>query len=372
MGGTSEMTTNPDRDYTGWTKYVWLIYIVPFAVSPLLAGSSVRTIAVTFGATAFFVGLYLVEHQLYGYRAMLGIVAMVALGVAFMPTNYGAGAFFIFAASFAGSAGGPKRSFTVIGCVLLVLLVDVKLIGLSPLVWWWSAFFTVAIGAVNAHFAQVGRSNRRLRMAHEEIEHLAKLAERERIARDLHDVLGHTLSLIILKSELASKLSDRDPVRAREEIRDVERISREALSEVRQAVRGYRAGLQNELDAAATMLRVASIELTTHMEPVPLAPAQEAILALALREAVTNVVRHSGAAECSIELRRLDDVLALTVRDDGRGGSQSDGAGISGMRERIATLGGDLVRSGVRGTTLTLTIPLATGLHSVRTLGQSA
>jgi two-component system sensor histidine kinase DesK len=248
----------------------------------------------------------------------------------------------------------------------------VAVIGMSPLLWWWAAVFTIGVGAVNAHFAQVSRANVRLQMARDEIEHLAKVAERERIARDLHDVLGHTLSLIILKSELASKLADRDPVRARDEIRDVERISREALSEVRRAVRGYRAGLQQEIDGAAEILRAASIKLRTKIEPVPLAPGQEAILALALREGVTNVVRHAGAAHCTIDLRRIDGEIHMIVADDGRGGAHADGAGISGMRERITAIGGRVVRDGSRGTTLTITLPLASGLQPVSAIERSA
>jgi two-component system, NarL family, sensor histidine kinase DesK len=362
----------PERDYAGWTKYIWLIYIVPFAAFPVLAKAGAGQIALTWFATAVFTVIYLAGYRVNRSRVLLIIGAITLLGVVFMPSNYGAGAFFIFAASFAGSAGGVRRAFTIIGVVLLVLLVDVLIIGLSPLLWWWSAFFTVVIGAVNAHFAQVGRANKRLQMAQDEIEHLAKVAERERIARDLHDVLGHTLSLIILKSELASKLADRDPQRAREEIRDVERISREALSEVRQAVRGYRAGLQHELDGAAQMLRAAAIELTTQCQPVPLAPAQEAILALALREAVTNVVRHAAATRCAIDLGRTGSEIRLVVSDDGCGGAEDDGAGISGMRERIAALGGNVVRDGSRGTTLTVTLPLASGLQSVSMIERSA
>jgi two-component system sensor histidine kinase DesK len=366
------MSVNRDRDYAGWTKYVWLIYIIPFAGFPIVAKAGVGQIVLTLVATAVFLVLYLAGYRAIGRRLLFIIGAITLLGVAFMPVNYGAGALFIFAASFAGAAGGARRAFSIIGIVLLVLLVDVLIIGLSPLIWWWAAFFTVVIGAVNAHFAQVGRANKRLQMAQDEIEHLAKVAERERIARDLHDVLGHTLSLIILKSELASKLADRDPQRAREEIRDVERISREALSEVRQAVRGYRAGLQHELDGAGAMLRTASIALTTRLDPVPLAPAQEAILALALREAVTNVVRHSEAAHCTIELQRFNGAIRLVVSDDGRGGLQEDGAGISGMRERIATLGGSVARDTFRGTTLTVTLPLASGPQSVSAIERSA
>src|SRR5438105_13442886 len=124
--------------------------------------------------------------------------------------------------------------------------------------WLWPVIFTVLIGAANVHQQQRSAANARLRLAHDEIEHLAKVAERERIARDLHDLLGHTLSLIILKSELASKLADRDIERARNEIRDVERISREALTQVRAAVRGYReGGLRRELDSAREALDTA-------------------------------------------------------------------------------------------------------------------
>lgn len=365
------MTMTPERDYAGWTKYIWLVYIIPFAGYPVVTHASAARIAITWLATAVFAFIYLAGYRVRGQRLLWIIAAITLLGVAFMPSNAGAGAFFIFAASFAGNTGGVRKAFSIIGIILLVLLADVLVIGLSPLIWWWAAFFTVVIGAVNAHFAQVGQASRRLQLAHDEIEHLAKVAERERIARDLHDVLGHTLSLIILKSELASKLADRDPQRARDEIRDVERISREALSEVRQAVRGYRAGLQQELDGATAMLRAASIELTTQFDPVPLAAGQEAILALALREAVTNVVRHSEASHCAIALRRDGDDILLTISDDGRGGGH-DGAGISGMRERIATLGGSVARDGAHGTTLTVTLPVASGLQSVSAIERSA
>jgi two-component system sensor histidine kinase DesK len=361
-----------ERDYVGWTKYVWLIYAVPFVVYPFLSHASAIRIALTLAATAVFLALYLAGYRARGNNVLPIIAALTFLGVIFLPSNLGAGAFFIYAASFAGTAGGMQRALGIVAAVLVILFIDVAVIGMSPMLWWWSAVFTIVVGAVNAHFAQVGRAHARLRMAQDEIEHLAKVAERERIARDLHDVLGHTLSLIILKSELASKLADRDPQRAREEIRDVERISREALSEVRQAVRGYRAGLQREIDSAAEMLRAASIELSTKVEPVPLAPAQEAILALALREAVTNVVRHAAASCCTIELLRADDEILMIVTDNGRGGAQADGAGISGMRERITTLGGRVTRDGSRGTVLMIALPLASGPQGVRAIERSA
>jgi two-component system sensor histidine kinase DesK len=347
------------RDPTGWTKFVWLIYAVPFALYPFAEQFvSPWKATVTVLTTILFLIVYVEGYRAHGRRLLAIIALITVMGVVFLPFNYGAGAFFIFAASFAGSAGGKRQPFFIVGIILLALLVEVKILDLSVAIWWWAALFTVAVGAVNVHFAQVGRSNARLQLAQDEIEHLAKVAERERIARDLHDLLGHTLSLIILKSELASKLAERDPLKAREEIRDVERISREALSEVRQAVRGYRGGgIQKELDAAREMSSAAGIALIDDIDSFSMPPAHEAILALALREAVTNVVRHSHARRCSVTLKRHEDRATLTVIDDGRGGSQADGFGLSGMRERIVAVGGSVVREGSSGTTLTVTLP---------------
>ena len=140
-------------------------------------------------------------------------------------------------------------------------------------------------------------------MADEEIEHLAKVAERERIARDLHDLLGHTLSLITLKAELARKLVDRDPQRAKQEMLDVEQTSRAALADVREAISGYRGeGLAAELIRARKTLETAGISVDSDIAELPLTPAQETVLALALREAMTNVVRHAQARRCSVQL----------------------------------------------------------------------
>ena len=197
-------------------------------------------------------------------------------------------------------------------------------------------------------------------MAQDEIEHLARVAERERIARDLHDVLGHTLSVVILKSELAGKLVVRDAERAASEIGDIERISREALAEVRNAIGGYRAaGLEEELARAASTLKTAGVTPDCRSVPMELSPSQETVLALAVREAVTNVVRHAHAGRCQLKLEQVDGHSKLEIQDDGRGGSQAEGNGIRGMRERVEALGGTLHRETSAGTRLTILLPLA-------------
>jgi two-component system sensor histidine kinase DesK len=216
------------------------------------------------------------------------------------------------------------------------------------------------IGAGNTFFAERNRMNRKLRKANEEIEHLAKLAERERIARDLHDVLGHTLSVITLKSELAGKLIDRDPQRAGKEIREVEEISRQALSDVRDAIRGYCAkGLAAELANAKTTLETAGLTVQCDASTTVKLPAvQESVLSLAVREAVTNVVRHAQARTCRLHLEQENGSCRLQIQDDGRGSSNGDGNGLRGMRERVEMLGGTLQRNSEAGTTLTITLPL--------------
>jgi two-component system sensor histidine kinase DesK len=223
-----------------------------------------------------------------------------------------------------------------------------------------SSLFPMVIGAGNIFFAERNRMNRRLRKANEEIEHLAKVAERERIARDLHDVLGHTLSVITLKSELAGKLIDRDPERAGREIREVEQISRQALSDVRDAIRGYRSqGLAAELAQAKSTLETAGLTVQCDAATTVKLPAvQESVLSLAVREAVTNVVRHAQAHTCRMRLEQENGSCRLEIHDDGRGSSSAEGNGLRGMRERVEMLGGTLLRSTEAGTTLTITLPL--------------
>jgi two-component system sensor histidine kinase DesK len=218
----------------------------------------------------------------------------------------------------------------------------------------------VIIGAGNTFFAERNRINRQLRRANEEIENLAKVAERERIARDLHDVLGHTLSVITLKSELAGKLIDRDSQAARKEISEVEQISRQALSDVRDAIRGYRSqGLVAELAQAKTTLETAGVTVQCDAATTMKLPAvQESVLSLAVREAVTNVVRHARARTCRMRLEQQNGSCRLEIQDDGCGASNSEGNGLRGMRERVEMLGGTLSRNTEAGTRLTITLPL--------------
>ncbi|HET8796832.1 MAG TPA: sensor histidine kinase [Thermoanaerobaculia bacterium] len=344
-----------------WTPYAWLIYIVPFAATPLYSARHADAAgwALHVAATLVFLVLYFRSYWVRGRELALITTATVLLGVALWPFSYGAGAFFIYGAAMAGQLDPSRWAIRSVAFIALVTVVEGIFLRREWFAAAWPPVFVLIIGGINIHFCQVARANAKLRLARDEIEHLAKVAERERIARDLHDLLGHTLSLVVLKSELASKLSERDPERARDEIRDVERIAREALAEVRAAVRGYRAGgLAAEVQHAHSTLSTAGVVLESEISKSPIPPAQEAVLCLALREAVTNIVRHAGARQCRIRLRVIDDAAIMTIADDGRGGNEPFGSGLLGMRERVELIGGTLQRDGRQGTTLTVRVPL--------------
>ncbi|HEX8616558.1 MAG TPA: sensor histidine kinase [Thermoanaerobaculia bacterium] len=351
-----------DKD-VGWTPYAWLVYIVPFTLTPLLSPRQSNPAGWTLYivATLAFMALYFRSHWVVGRELVLLAALTVSMGIALWPRSYGAGAFFIYGASMVALLQPQRRAVSGVLAIALIATIEAALLRRDLFTSTWPPLFVLIIGAINIHFAQVGRANARLRLAREEIEHLAKVAERERIARDLHDVLGHTLSLVILKSELASKLSERDPERAFREIRDVERIAREALAEVRTAVTGYRTGgLAAEVQHAQNTLSTAGVKLDADMPKTQLPPAHEAVLCLALREAITNIVRHSGARRCRLSVDVTNEQCTLTISDDGRGGDSPFGSGLSGMRERVEALGGTLIREGRRGTTLTVALPFAT------------
>ncbi|HEX2917132.1 MAG TPA: sensor histidine kinase, partial [Edaphobacter sp.] len=228
----------------------------------------------------------------------------------------------------------------------------------NPWMWGFPIFVGLAVGSGNLIAAQRIRANQKLSLAHEEIEQLAKVAERERIARDLHDVLGHTLSVIVLKSELAGKLLQPNPERAQKEITEVEQIARTALAEVREAIRGYRSeGLVAELDRARATLDAAGVTLEYSSDTPKLLPAQETVLALIVREAVTNIVRHAHASHCRIRFEKNANRTALLVEDNGRGGIRQEGSGLRGMRERVESLGGDFRIDSEQGTRLIIEVP---------------
>jgi two-component system sensor histidine kinase DesK len=205
------------------------------------------------------------------------------------------------------------------------------------------AWQVVAFGVILVAVRRLTELVSELDAARAQVAELAAGEERLRLSRDMHDLLGHNLSLIALKSELARKLLGRDPRAAEVEVRDIESVARTSLQEARAAVRGLRsASLASELERARGSLQAAGIEAQVRTTG-PLSARVETLLGFVVREGITNVIRHSGASRCWIAVRRDDECAELEVRDDGGpAGVAGGGSGLSGLSERVAEVGGTL------------------------------
>ncbi len=337
----------PPASEQGWTAYLWLVYLSFFFIEWFFRPVGGLEAALGAITIAVFLGLYFSAFRRRGPAALAHVAALAALGVAWAPFNSGSSVLFIYAASFAHLTGRPRQTIWIV--VGIAALAGVTAMWAQPVLFYWlpGVFISLVIGSANIFFGEQQRRNAELRLSQAEVRRLARVAERERIARDLHDVLGHTLSLIAVKSELAGRLIDKDPERAREEIETLGATAREALAEVREAIQGVREqDLADALEQARLTLRSADVELTLDTGRAPDLPTRvQAMLALIVREAVTNILRHADARRCTIRLGPDDtgSGSVLEIRDDGRGTIRPDGSGVAGMRARIESLGGELV-----------------------------
>jgi two-component system, NarL family, sensor histidine kinase DesK len=285
------------------------------------------------------------------------------LGFAVAPFNLAALGYLIFGFfSLAFTVPVRTGAKVIFGSVALYLL-EAWLLGERHV---WSLVSIglpgVLLGISALYAAYTTHQQAHLRRSHEEIMRLATLAERERIGRDLHDLLGHTLSVVALKSELARKLIDRDLDAARAEITEVERVARDALSQVRNAVSGIRStAISAELQAATALLEAHGVKVKCETERVQLPHDRETALALSLREATTNIRRHARATGVTIRLRQEPSQVVMEVVDDGCGGRIVPGNGLNGMRERLGSVGGSLTVESAKdhGTRLFVSVPRA-------------
>ena len=342
-----------------WTEWMHLMWTVWVFITPLFApgGYSLRWALLTLLSYPLFLLLYAVSQLRPPKQAGRAALAMVALSIVLLPWYPSGMSYFVFGCVMlrCGQVGSLRRY------ALLLAVLNLVFIGLALAVGypWQALVWLPLVTVIVALLIHVDNANQRrdaaLRLSHEEVRRLAAVAERERIGRDLHDLLGHTLSLVALKSDLAARLVERDPVAARGEIDAVSRVAREALAQVRSAVSGIRAaGIAAELASAKLLLECDGVALRHDWDESGLAggalpPRMETALALVVREAVTNIQRHAGARSAEVALRTGGDGVVLRVSDDGRGGAIAPGNGLGGMRERVEALGGRLSVDSVRG-----------------------
>ncbi len=302
--------------------------------------------------------LHLDAHVRFGFRTSLLLFVILTALVLVLSLAYGSAFLWLFigVSAVAGVTFPPRSAFvSVLALTLLTLffgggagggVTRADWLQIVPLV-----LLVRGLGLDMVGLARLSSMIQALQAAREELARLAVREERLRLARDLHDLLGHTLSLITLKSELAGRLIEQEPARAAQEIREVEDVARQTLREVREAVAGYRQPqLSSELDGARQLLEAAGIVCAIEHTSGALPPAVDAVLAWTVREGVTNVIRHSRARHCLVRVACEHGVARAEVTNDGyvgRGQEQEQapkgtGSGVTGLTERVTTLGGGI------------------------------
>ncbi len=321
---------------------LWLI--VPISNTLGSHPSSLKLVLVGVGVLAFVL-IYIVGSLGGLLRPLPGFAVLLAFGTALtLLGHYSFSILFIYAGAAAGIRLGRWAPPGVVLCTVLTAGLSLAA-GANSGYALPTAAVTVSIGAMMLAFGRLIAANIQLERARHELAGLAVADERLRFARDLHDLLGHSLSVIALKAELAGRLIGEDPQAAAVHVGELEGVARKALVEVREAVSGYRRPvLAAELDGARMALRAAGIDASLKRSRAALDPEVEALLAWTVREGTTNVIRHSGARHCRVVIEPGPNATSVEVSDDGRGPGVPDpgGNGLVGLRERVERMAGRL------------------------------
>ncbi len=347
--------------YDRWrdVRWPWLAYLIFVPFPWLWAKPSAATILCAAVAIGTFLPIYFIAFRLRGWRLLVTAGAMLAISVAVAPLPLGWTTFAIYGAATIGRVA-PRRQ-ALLGTAAIAIVVAVTGIVLGQPVLWFApgVLFVVMTGVLTVSQTAFVERTQALLATQEEVRRLAGTAERERITRDLHDVVGRTLTLVALKADLGVRLIDRDPATAKAELEAIAAAARSGLAEVRAALTGQLGGtLATEAAASLAALETAGIEPIVTGDPGTVPADAGAILAMTLREAVTNVIRHAGARRCAIGFEAGPGNARLVVQDDGVGLSFREGNGLRGMRQRLTAAGGRLeLRALGPGTRLEASVP---------------
>lgn len=351
------MRTAEKRWWDG--PWPWLVYLIFLPLPWLWKLPDAATLFASALAVTAFLPLYVAAHRWQGLKLIGACAAITAIGIALAAAPVGWTVFSIYAASAMGHA--RPRSVAIFGIAAIAVATTLTGVMLAqPTLWWFPGTLLVVMtgGATISREAFYERTQALL-ATQEEVRRLAGTAERERIARDLHDVVGRTLTLVALKADLAGRLLDRDTDATRAEVEAIAAAARAGLADVRAALAGQAGGgLAQELSASIAALRTAGVHGTLIGEAADVPANAGAVLAMTLREAVTNVIRHAGARHCTIHVVAGPADVHLVVEDDGVGLSSREGHGLTGMRQRLVAAGGALHLASARpGTRLQASVP---------------
>jgi two-component system, NarL family, sensor histidine kinase DesK len=370
-GTMAEPATEPGARLQGMDRLVWgdiriglvvrlapLLLILPASITFVLKHATPARLAIILPTLAVYVVVVLwalvVPRQPSSRRVVAGIVLLTVLAIVILRADTRPEWYVLFYYPAAGAAllGSLRQTAAALAPVSIVALVSAWLVGGGPGDGFELGLECAFVGVGVVAVSRLIRAYRDLDAARAEVARLAAADERLRIARDVHDLLGHGLSVIALKAELAGRLLPANTARAAAEVSDILSVSRRALEDVRGAVAGYRrVTLLRELDGARTALEAAGIEVEIAHDAGDLADAVDEAFGWSVREGVTNIIRHGNASRSSVRTSRAEGLATLEITNDGPivptestapipWGGGNAGTGLAGLAERTAATGG--------------------------------
>lgn len=351
----------PKKDNQKYGPYIWLVYLLFFFVSLALYHPVKNSFIYASIGTGLFLVLYFHAHWTPSKRIHWNILGIIIIASLLTQISSSASVFFVYGGVFCCLLGSPRKALiglvTIAGWVLILSwMANLEAFFYVPAI-----LFTFLVGGVNIYQHEVALKRKELVLSQQEVRHLARTSERERIARDLHDLIGHTFSVITLKAELVTKLIDKDINRAKIEISALENISRDALSQIREVVTGYRTSdLNTELAHAKYVLESNDISFTYQFDEFKISEHINKELAIMLKELVTNILKHAEADRVNVGIKNINNQACLQIKDNGVGFKQkeNEGFGLKGMIERVKKLNGNLSIESSSGTEININIPL--------------
>jgi two-component system sensor histidine kinase DesK len=360
----------PNKDSMRLAPYIWLIYLFIFFMSigsyhPVPNSGVYASIG-----TILFLVFYFHGYQASSQKIHWNILAILIIGSVMAMLSPGASVFFVYAGAFCCRLGSGKKAFYgLAGITIWIALLSLWFN--HPIYFYLPAIiFSLMIGGMNIYQHDIDLKRKELILSQKEVKHLARTSERERIARDLHDLIGHTFSVITLKAELIGKLIDKNTIKAKSEVLELENISRNALKQVREVVTGYRTSdLSTELAHAKYVLESNDIHFEYQFDELTINESTNKELAIILKELITNILKHAEASKVVCKVSETKNDVILQVIDDGKGFKahshldaqdqkpQNNGYGLKGINERVSKMKGRMIIESKAGSNLIVSIP---------------
>jgi two-component system sensor histidine kinase DesK len=342
----------PPGDGYRYSPYIWLAYLFFFFFSYFTVPHTLTEHLSMVAGILAFLALYFNIHWVDRSRVKYNIIGIVIVGSLMTTLSQSSSVLFVYAGAFCCLLGSPRKALmAIIGIVMWIAALSM-VFSLSKYFYLPAGIFTLFIGALNIYQHEIDVKIKELKLSQQEVKQLAKTAERERIARDLHDLIGHTFSVITLKADLAGKLIDKDAERAKQEIKELENISRNALSQVREVITGFRtSNLNAELAGAKYLLQSNDIDFDYTLGELTIDEHTNKELAIIFKELTTNIIKHAKASKVTAAVEQDKNGIRLNVTDNGKGMAtdSSDGYGLKGIQERLEKWQGSLKISSGNG-----------------------